>query len=153
MNVQRRYFLRTMVRGVACLAAVSSFPRLVLAAWNETAFGAETLEGAIAARYPGLAIEDSDAITLKAPAIAENGAVVPVSVKTDLAEVKSISLFVEKNPSPLAASFHLTPVNVANISVRIRMGETSNLIALVESGGKLHRVQQEVKVTIGGCGG
>jgi len=104
-------------------------------------------------KYPGLAIADSDAVKLKAPAIAENGAVVPVSVKTTLPYVKSISLFVEKNPSPLAATFNLMPVNVADVSIRIRMGETSNLIAVVESGGKLHRAQQEVKVTIGGCGG
>ncbi|MBQ0799864.1 MAG: thiosulfate oxidation carrier protein SoxY [Porticoccaceae bacterium] len=151
--VNRRYFLTKLSQGAACLAAVASFPHLVFAQWSEAAFGAKELEKAIAERYPELTIEDSDAITLKVPAIAENGAVVPVTVKTDMADVSSISLFVEKNPTPLSASFYLTPGSVAEVSVRLRMGETSNLVALVEAGGKLYRAQQEVKVTIGGCGG
>ena len=153
MKMNRRNFLGNIFKGMAYVAAVTSLPRLAFAGWNEKAFKAETLEGAMTNKYPGLAIADSDAVKLKAPAIAENGAVVPVSVKTTLPDVKSISLFVEKNPSPLAATFNLMPVNVADVSIRIRMGETSNLIAVVESGGKLHRAQQEVKVTIGGCGG
>ncbi|MBQ0720076.1 MAG: thiosulfate oxidation carrier protein SoxY [Gammaproteobacteria bacterium] len=153
MKMNRRRFLGALLKGSACIAVATSLPRLAFAAWNEKAFKAETLEGALSNKYPGLEIVDSTALKLKAPAIAENGAVVPVSVKTDLPDVKSISLFVEKNPSPLAATFHLTPVNVADVSIRLRMGETSNLIAVVESGGKLHRAQQEVKVTIGGCGG
>ena len=153
MTMNRRGFLGNLLKGAVCLVAATSLPRLVFAAWNEKAFKAETLDGALNSKYPGLEIVDSTAVKLKAPAIAENGAVVPVSVKTDLPDVKTISLFVAKNPSPLAATFHLTPINVADVSIRLRMGETSNLIALVESGGKLHRVQQEVKVTIGGCGG
>ena len=153
MSMNRRSFLSKLSKGTAVLAMAASFPRLVMAAWNKEAFNAEVFQDAVAARYPGLAIEDSADITLKAPAIAENGAVVPVTVKTSISDVKSISLFVEKNPSPLAATFYLQPANVASISVRIRMGATSNLVALVEAGGKLHRVQQEVKVTIGGCGG
>lgn len=153
MKMNRRNFLINVSKGAAYLAAITALPRLAFAAWNEKAFKAETLEAAFANRYPGIEIVDSDAVKLKAPAIAENGAVVPVSVQTSLPDVKSISLFVEKNPSPLAATFHLMPVNVANVSIRIRMGQTSNLIAVVESGGKLHRIQQEVKVTIGGCGG
>ncbi len=153
MKLSRRSFFKYMGAGAGGLLALASVPRLALAAWNEAAFTADALASAIAARYPGLAVEDSSAVKLKAPAIAENGAVVPVSVSTNLPNVKSISLFVEKNPSPLAASFDLTAQNVADISVRLRMGETSNLVALVEADGKLFRVQQEVKVTIGGCGG
>ena len=153
MMINRRGFLGNLFKSAACIAAATSLPRLAFAAWNEKAFTAETLEDALSNRYPGLEIADSAAVKLKAPAITENGAVVPISVKTDLPDVKSISIFVEKNPSPLAATFHLTPVNVAEVSIRIRMGGTSNLIAVVESGGKLHRIRQEIKVTIGGCGG
>ncbi|OUS11567.1 thiosulfate oxidation carrier protein SoxY [Gammaproteobacteria bacterium 53_120_T64] len=153
MQMKRRYFLASLCKAAACIVAATSFPRLAFSGWNERAFQAETLDGAFKNKYPGLDIVDSQAIKLKAPAIAENGSVVPVTVKTDLPDVKSISLFVEKNPSPLAATFNLGPLNVADVSIRIRMGETSNLVAVVESGGKLHRVQQEVKVTIGGCGG
>lgn len=153
VNVNRRCFLGNIGKVAAGLAVFASVPGMALATWNREAFSAEALDKAIAARYPGLSVEDSGAVKLKAPAIAENGAVVPVSVKTDLPDVTSISLFVAKNPAPLAATFHLSPVNVADVSIRIRMGETSPLIALVEAGGKLYRAQQEVKVTIGGCGG
>lgn len=151
--MDRRLFLGKLGKGVAAVAGLVSFPGLVFSEWNTAAFGATKIDRAIAERYPGLSVEDSDAITLKAPEIAENGAVVPVTVKTDMSKVDSISLFVEKNPNPLSATFYLTPVNVADVSVRLRMGESSNVVALVEAGGKLYRVQQEVKVTIGGCGG
>lgn len=151
--MDRRFFLNRLGRGMAAVASLVSFPGLVFAEWNVGAFGATKIDQAIAERYPDLAVEDSEAIKLKAPEIAENGAVVPVSVKTDMASVESISLFVEKNPNPLSATFYLTPVNVPEVSVRLRMGESSNLVALVEAGGKLYRAQQEVKVTIGGCGG
>jgi len=149
----RRRFLGVLLKGSGLLATAVTLPRLAFAAWNEKAFEAESLDSAIAARYPGLVAADSDAVKLKAPAIAENGAVVPIGVKSDLEGVKSISLFVENNPSPLAATFNFGPANLADVSIRIRMGETSRLIALVEADGKLHRAAQEVKVTIGGCGG
>lgn len=151
--MNRRHFLTSAAKGLGLLVAVTSLPRLAFAGWNEKAFKAELLADAMAAKYPGLELVDSDAVKLKAPAIAENGAVVPVSVKTDIEGVKSISLFVEKNPSPLAATFNLGPANIADVSIRLRMGQTSNLIAVVEADGKLYRTQQEVKVTIGGCGG
>ncbi len=153
MKLSRRKFFQYMGAGAGGLVAMASLPRMAFAAWNQTAFTADALAQAITAVYPGLPVEDSSAVKLKAPAIAENGAVVPVSVSSTLANVKSISLYVEKNPSPLAALFDLGERNLADISVRLRMGETSNLIALVEADGKLFRAQQEVKVTIGGCGG
>ncbi len=153
MNIVRRDFLSLVTKGFGAVAAVSIWPSISLAGRNEAAFSADALAAAIEARYPGMSIVDSDKITLKAPAIAENGAVVPVSVKSSLPNVKSISIFVEKNPAPLSASFDLGPMNVADVSIRVRMGGTSNLIALVESDGKVYKVQQEVKVTIGGCGG
>lgn len=96
---------------------------------------------------------ESAEITLKAPDIAENGAVVPVSIKTDLESVESISIIVENNPNPLAASFELSPEAKAEVSTRIKMNKTSNVIAVVKADGKLHTTQKEVKVTIGGCGG
>ncbi len=153
MSMNRREFFTRLGKTLAFATVCASLPRAVLASWNKEAFAAEALDQAIAARYPGLAIEDSDAVKLKAPTIAENGSVVPISVSTSLEGVTSISVFVEKNPAPLAASFHLSPLSVADVSIRIRMGETSQLITLVESQGKLYRAQQEVKVTIGGCGG
>jgi len=153
MKLVRRDFMSLIAKGFGAVAAVSVWPSISFAKRNETAFSATALSDAINARYPGLSVTDSDKITLKAPAIAENGAVVPVSVKTSLPNVKSISIFVEKNPAPLSASFELGPMNIPDVSIRVRMGKTSNLLAVVESDGKLFKVQKEVKVTIGGCGG
>lgn len=152
MKHTRRKFLTGLTKSVGLMVALINLPRVVWASWNSEAFTATSLGEAISARYGSLSVEDSDAITLKAPAIAENGAVVPISVKTDL-NASSISVFVENNPSPLACSFNIQSRMAADVSVRIRMGQTSNLLVLVEADGKLYRTTQEVKVTIGGCGG
>ncbi len=152
MKTSRRQFLVRFAQTASLFAAAINFPRIVWASWNTKAFTAENLNGAIAESYGDLPIIDSDALKLKAPSIAENGAVVPISVKTDL-PVTNISVFVEKNPSPLACRFNIQPRMTANVSARIRMGETSNLIVLAEADGKLYRTSQEIKVTIGGCGG
>lgn len=148
----RRQFMSTLTKTIGLMAAVVAWPKIVWANWSAQAFQAETLDAAISAKYGSLPIEETDALTLKAPAIAENGAVVPITVTTEL-PVKNISLFVENNPSPLACSFNIQSRMAADVSVRIRMGETSNLIVLAEADGKLYRTTQEVKVTIGGCGG
>jgi len=153
MTISRRQFIQNITNGIAYLTLFASFPKLLWAGWNKAAFNSVSYENALANRYPNMAVEDSSAVTLKAPKIAENGSVVSVQVKTKLAEVKSISLFVKKNPSPLSATFHIGETTTPDIKVRIRFGETSELVAIVEAGGKLHRVEQLVKVTIGGCGG
>lgn len=153
MNIDRRNFLSFLGKGTGAAVAALALPGLAWAKRNDQAFQSDKLEDAIASRYPGLASAESDLITLTAPTIAENGAVVPISVSTTLPNVTSISLFVAENPRPLAASFNLGPANVPDVSIRIRMGKTTNLIAAVESDGMIYTAQQEVKVTIGGCGG
>ena len=153
MNIVRRDFLSMIVKTAGVVSAVLAFPSVVWGKRNEKAFASEDLSEAINLRYPGLSIVDSTEIKMKAPAIAENGAVVPISVKTSLPNVKSISIFVANNPSKLSANFELSPLNVADVSIRVRMGKTSDVIALVESDGMLYRATQNVKVTIGGCGG
>ena len=153
MNIARRSFLSALVKGAGFITLAITSPSIIFAKWNKAAFAAENLADAISLKYPGLDIVDSAAVKLKAPEIAENGAVVPVSVKTDLPDVKSISLFIENNPAPLASTFNLNQESIADVSVRVRMGQSTKVHAIVESGGKLHRKSQEVKVTIGGCGG
>ncbi|MFL0804848.1 MAG: thiosulfate oxidation carrier protein SoxY [Agarilytica sp.] len=153
MRSTRRGFIAAAGKSLASLTILSTLPRLAWGAWNADAFSAEKLDTAIAAKFGNLPIQDSTEVQLKAPAIAENGAVVPITVKSGLKGIKNISVFVENNPSPLAASFNIHARQQADVSVRIRMGETSKLIVLVQADGKLHRVSQEVKVTIGGCGG
>jgi sulfur-oxidizing protein SoxY len=92
-------------------------------------------------------------IKIKAPDIAENGAVVPVSVSTSLGKVDSIAVIAEKNGTPLASNFKLGANAIPNVSTRIKMGKTSDVIAVVKANGKAYSARKNVKVTIGGCGG
>ncbi len=148
MNLRRR----ALVKGLLVAAAVMAVPRWLFAARPDAAFNANDADAAITDAFGGPATE-SDQVMLKIPDIAENGAVVPVTISTDLADVEAIGVVVEKNPTPLAALFELTPQSVPEVSVRIKMGESSNVRAVVKAGGKLYSASKEVKVTIGGCGG
>lgn len=148
MGVSRRLFLR----GAAAAAALMALPRALLA-WPEKAFKAGSSDDAMQALFGTTDASASSAVVLSAPDIAENGRVVPVSVSSTLDGVESISIIVEQNPSPLAASFDLGPGAVADVSTRLKMGKTSNVIAIVKADGKLYTATKEVKVTIGGCGG
>ena len=154
MNIdKRRRILLQGTAGVGALAAAGLLaPRQLLAAWPKDAFTATTYDAAIQARY-GAAAAESGEIKITAPEIAENGAVVPVQVDTGLGDVESISIFVQNNPRPLAASFILGKGAGTSVATRIKMGKTSNVVAVVKSGGKLMSAKQEIKVTIGGCGG
>ena len=156
INMKRRTFLKGSVAAGATAAAVGAgllTPRLVLAAWPSTAFDAKTVDSALDALAGSHALEGSDKISIRAPDIAENGAVVPVSVTTDIADAESISIFAEKNAAPLTASFMLGKGAEGFVSTRIKMGKTSSVIAVVKAGGKMYSTGKEVKVTIGGCGG
>src|ERR1700726_4616680 len=120
--------------------------------YPEDAFKAKSAADAIKALY-GKTAEPSDKVKLDAPEIAENGAVVPISVTTDLADVTSISFLVADNPNALAASYKIPAGTLPSVANRLKMAKTSNVIAIVEAGGKLYSATKEVKVTIGGCGG
>ena len=120
--------------------------------YPEDAFKQKSDADAIKSLY-GKAPEPSDTVKLDAPEIAENGAVVPVSVSTTLADVTSISFLVAENPVALVASYKIPAGTVPAIANRIKMAKTSNVIVVVEAGGKLYSATKEVKVTVGGCGG
>ena len=107
---------------------------------------------AIKALY-GKTAEPSDKVKLDAPEIAENGAVVPISVSSSLGDVTSISILVSENPNALAASYKIAAGTVPSVANRLKMAKTTNVIAIVEAGGKLYSTTKEVKVTVGGCGG
>ncbi|HHJ17529.1 MAG TPA: thiosulfate oxidation carrier protein SoxY [Gammaproteobacteria bacterium] len=156
MNMKRRTFLKGSVAAGAVSAAVGAgllTPRMVLAAWPTAAFEAGSVDSALDALAGAHQLEGSDKISIRAPDIAENGAVVPVSVTTTIAGAESISILAEKNAAPLTASFNLGPNTEGYVSTRIKMGKTSSVIAVVKAGGKLYSTGKEVKVTIGGCGG
>lgn len=148
MNLHRRSFLGTLLSVSATLLC----PSLLFAARPDKAFSATSPDDALSELF-GATPEASDAVSMKIPDIAENGAVVPVSVTTSLDDVESISVIVDNNPTPLAASFTLSARTPADVSVRIKMGESSMVRAVVKAGGQLYETTKEVKVTIGGCGG
>ena len=120
--------------------------------YPEDAFKAKSQADAIKSLYGKIA-EPSDKVKLDAPEIAENGAVVPISVSTTLAEVTSIAFLVSENPNALAASYKIPAGTMPRVANRLKMAKTSNVIAIVEAGGKLYSATKEVKVTVGGCGG
>lgn len=155
-SMKRRIFLKGSLATGAVGIAVSTgllAPRVSLAAWSKTAFDATDVDSATTALYGSSGMDKSDKITIKAPDIAENGAVVPVTVTTSIDGASSISILADKNATPLTAEFLLGPGAEGFVSTRIKMGKTANVIAVVKAGDKLYSSSKEVKVTIGGCGG
>jgi sulfur-oxidizing protein SoxY len=128
-------------------------PQTVLAAWPKAAFEAKGVDGTMESLFGGASATDSKDITIKAPDIAENGAVVPVSVTAKQSGIESISLLASSNPSPLTSSYNLGANAEGYVSTRIKVRKTSKVIAVVKAGGKLYTASKDVKVTIGGCGG
>lgn len=154
MNQQRRDALRiTTVLGLAVAAGLMS-PREALATetWNSAAFDTKNLNDTVKA-LGGSTVAVSKDIIINAPDIAENGAVVPVSVSTALPGVQQIAILVEKNPNALAANFSIPAGTEAYVSTRVKMAQTSNVYALAKVDGKWLVASREIKVTLGGCGG
>jgi sulfur-oxidizing protein SoxY len=156
VNMKRRVFLKgTLASSMVAVAVGAGLlsPRQVLAAWPKGAFEAKSVNDAMKGLYGTDLAPASDDIQLDAPDIAENGAVVPIKITATMANVESITIISEKNQTPLIASFNLAATTQGFISTRIKMGQTSNVIAVVKAGGKVYSARKEVKVTIGGCGG
>jgi sulfur-oxidizing protein SoxY len=154
--MKRRVFLKgTLASGTVAVALGAGLltSGQVLASWPESAFGPRSFSDALKNLHKSDQLSASDKIEIEAPDIAENGMVVPITVKTTLGNVESIQVLVEKGNSPLTASFEMTPAVAGFVSTRIKMGQTSDVVAVVKSGGKLYSARKEVKVTIGGCGG
>jgi sulfur-oxidizing protein SoxY len=122
------------------------------AKWPKDAFMQKTQADAIKALY-GKDAEISDRVKLEAPEIAENGAVVPISVSSALPDITSIAVLVSENPFPLAAAYTIPAGTSGMVASRLKMAKTSTVVALVESNGKIYSASKEVKVTVGGCGG
>jgi len=152
MAISRRKFLNMLTIGsTACLTLLT--PIQAFAAWATKAFNATELDIAYQSLFGTSAVTLSDKVILKLPKIAENGAAVPISIKTDLTGVESISIFVKDNPQPLTASFQIPSGTLPAVSTRIRLAQTSTVTAVIKVGDQLLSQSQEVKVTIGGCGG
>jgi sulfur-oxidizing protein SoxY len=154
MNALRRNVLKGATgAGTVALAVAAGLLKPTQAmAWNTAAFEAKNMGDAM----KGLGVSgpaDSKDIAIKAPDIAENGAVVPVEVTSNIADTTSIAIIAEKNGTPLIGNFNFSGGSQGFVSTRIKMGQTSLVRAVVKAGGKTYTAAKEVKVTIGGCGG
>ena len=153
MNQQRRDALRiSTVLGLAVAAGLLTPAEAMAEEWNKAAFDTKTLNDTVKALGGSFAPLSSE-IFINAPDIAENGAVVPVSVSSMLPNVQQIAILVEKNPNTLAANFTIPSGTEPSISTRVKMAQSSNVHALVKADGKWLLATKEVKVTLGGCGG
>lgn len=152
MNDQRRGVLKAAGAFAAFLVGGLLKPALALAAWNKDAFGAKSAADAL----KGLGTPSTEAskdIVIEAPQIAENGAVVPIEITSNIPGTTSIAVLIEKNPFPLAAKFDFMDGALPFVKLNAKMGETSDVRVVATAGGKHYAATKEIKVTIGGCGG
>jgi len=154
INTGRRQALKTSGSLAVVVAAISAgvLPASAFADWNKAAFDAKSLNDVLKA-MGGASAEKSGDIAITAPDIAENGAVVPIAVASKIPGTQSIAILVEKNPSALSAQFDIPAGTEANVGTRVKMGQSSNVHAVVKANGKYYVATKEVKVTLGGCGG
>jgi sulfur-oxidizing protein SoxY len=122
-------------------------------AWNKNAFEAKTMDETMKAFGGGAPAQSKDIAFVSTPDIAENGAVVPIGVSSSIPKTESIAILIEKNPNMLAASFDIPAGTDPSVGTRVKMGQSSNVYALVKADGKYYVAAKEIKVTLGGCGG
>ena len=152
----RRLFLKNTLATAVLLGAGSAglirAPWAFAAEWPKGAFESKKLDEAVKALFGTAEMTESPAVKIKAPTQAENSAQVQIQVTAELPNVEDIAVFVEKNPNPLVV--HTSFAGAAGFfSARMKMGQTSDVYAVVKAGGKLHVAKQNIKVTAGGCGG
>ena len=154
MSENRRDFMKlTGVFGLLAAAGLLTTGEALAQqqAWNKAAFDTKSLADTYKVLV-GTPAESAD-IAITAPDIAENGAVVPVAVASKIPNTQAVYILVEKNPNMLAAGFNIPQGTSADIATRIKMGQTSNVYAVVKADNKFYVASKEVKVTLGGCGG
>jgi sulfur-oxidizing protein SoxY len=140
--------------GVLAMGLVSGLLKssnAVAAQWNSAGFESKAMADALKALGAGNPVESKD-IVITAPDIAENGAVVPVAVTSRIPNTQQISIIAEKNPRPLIATFDVSNGSEGYVSTRIKMGESSNVWAVVKADGNFFAAKKQVKITVGGCG-
>ena len=144
---------RGLLKGAGALVLAALLkPVAALAAWNKAAFSSKTSADALKSLGTPSA-EASGGIVIEAPQIAENGAVVPIEVTSNIAGTTSLAVLVEKNPYPLVAKFDFMEGALPFVKINAKMGETSDVRVVATAGGKHYQATKEIKVTIGGCGG
>ncbi|WP_332744940.1 thiosulfate oxidation carrier protein SoxY [Hydrogenophaga sp.] len=151
MNNARRVALKTTGAFATLVSLGIVTQSQAHAAMDRAGFDIKTMADAVKAL--GGTAANSDQVTVVAPDIAENGAVVPVGATSKLPNTTEIYLIVEKNPTPMAAGFKIPAGTAADVQTRLKMGQSSNVFAVVRADGKLFSAFKETKVTLGGCGG
>ena len=157
MDSKRREVLRTG-SGVTLLTLLAAAGWLkpgdaAAQAWNKAAFETKTLDETVKALGGSAPAQSKEITFVSTPDIAENGAVVPIGVASAVAKTSAIAILIEKNPNMLAAVFEIPPGTDPSVSTRVKMGQSSNVYALVKADGKFYVASKEIKVTLGGCGG
>jgi sulfur-oxidizing protein SoxY len=156
MDAGRRNALKTG-GGLSLLALVTAAgwlkPGEAHAAWDKAAFDAKTMDDAYKAMGVSAPAQSKDIAFVATPDIAENGAVVPIGVTSSIPNTQQVAILVEKNPNMLTASFDIPAGTEPSVTTRIKMGQSSNVYALVKADGKYYVASKEIKVTLGGCGG
>jgi sulfur-oxidizing protein SoxY len=122
-------------------------------AWNAVAFDTHSVADTLKGLAVGEPTRSNDIVFFQTPEIAENGAVVPVGVASNIPKTESIAILVEKNPNVLAAVFDIPPGTEPAIVTRVKMAQSANIYALVRADGRYYLASKDVKVTLGGCGG
>ncbi|NDP41999.1 MAG: thiosulfate oxidation carrier protein SoxY [Aromatoleum sp.] len=157
MDSKRRDMLKTG-GGLTLLSLVAAAGWLKpgdgwAAEWNKAAFDTKSMDETLKTIGATTPAQSKDITFFSTPDIAENGAVVPIGITSAIPKTESIAILVEKNPNMLTAVFDIPPGTEPAISTRVKMGQSSNVYALVKADGKYYVASKEIKVTLGGCGG
>lgn len=150
--MRRRQFLRFVFRATAAISAHLLTAKASLAAWSASHFAPGDFASQFRQVFGDQAISDTDAIQISLPEIAENGAVVPITISSELVDIQRLYLWVEKNPTPLAAEIALDASLAVYLTARIKMAESCHVVVIAQQGERLLRNQRWVKVMQGGCG-
>lgn len=145
-ELSRRRFVLSALKGIAIWRLSGS----------SSAFGGEAdsaaYDAALRVLTAGRKPEETALLVLDVPESAENGALVPVTLESRLGRTAALHLLVVHNPRPLAASFEFLDGAMPSVSFRIKMNESSPVVALAEAGGRIYWCRKQVRVAVGGCG-
>ena len=152
--LQRRTFLKKLSDSslyILTIGAFLNYPLKGWAKWNQEAFQAKVFQKSVEAIYGSNFFEQTDQIIIEAPEVAENGLSVPLSVSSSINQVENLSIFIEDNPLPLIANYHLVEGMIPEFSVRVKVAKSSNIHILIKSGDKYYKNLRKIQVTSGGC--
>lgn len=154
INNRRNFLKKSLALSGWCLATISGLlvPIIAQAKWSAEKYARTSLDETLSKILGNQKPSTSDKIHIKIPEIAENGAIVPITIRSELNDTQSISIVAEKNPVPLIAQFSFAPEMNKQVTARIKLAETCDVIAIVHANSRYYITRQSVQVTIGGCG-